>query len=111
MSQVVGNPEGIIHMSEKSPCRTSDLAFRRSSGRITVLNGPICLLRSFSVSDLNSNRLARLNAFIWSNLCTRHIPDKLTLRGHHDWPDKRATRRMGARRQPLYGMATIRPVN
>jgi hypothetical protein len=21
-----------------------------------------------------------------SNLCTRHIPHKLTPRGHHDWP-------------------------
>jgi len=24
-------------------------------------------------------------AFIWSNLCTRHI--SLLPRGHHDWPD------------------------
>jgi len=34
-----------------------------------------------------------LKAFIWSNLCTRHIQNKLTPRGHEDWPDKRATRR------------------
>jgi hypothetical protein len=37
--------------------------------------------------------LAGLKAFIWPNLCTRHIPNKLTPRGHEDWPDKRATRR------------------
>jgi hypothetical protein len=34
--------------------------------------------------------LAGFFAFIWSNLCTRHIRGKLTPRGHHDWPDKRA---------------------
>jgi hypothetical protein len=27
--------------------------------------------------------------FIRSNLCSRHIPDELTPRGHHDWPNKR----------------------
>jgi hypothetical protein len=42
---------------------------------------------SFSVNDLESNRLAGIFRVIWSNLCTRHIPDKLKLRGHHDWPD------------------------
>jgi hypothetical protein len=55
----------------------------------TVLNRPICFFRIFSASDLKSNRLAGLKAFIWSNLCTRHIPNKLTPRGHEDWPDKR----------------------
>jgi hypothetical protein len=40
--------------------------------------------------------LAGFKAFIWSNLCTRHIPEKLTPRGHHDWPDKRATRKEAA---------------
>jgi hypothetical protein len=30
--------------------------------------------------------LAGFSAFIWSNLCTHHIPDKVTPRGHHDWP-------------------------
>src|SRR5579864_7501988 len=59
------------------------------SVRITVLNRPICFFRIFSASDLKSNRLDGLKAFIWSNLCTRHIPNKLTLRGHEDWPDKR----------------------
>jgi hypothetical protein len=34
--------------------------------------------------------LAGFKAFIWSNLCRRHIPERLTPRGHHDWPDKRA---------------------
>jgi ankyrin repeat protein len=33
--------------------------------------------------------LAGFFAFIWSNLCTRHILGNLTPRGHHDWPDKR----------------------
>ena len=60
---------------------------------MTVLNRPICFFRIFSASDLKSNRLAGLKAFIWSNLCTRHLPNTLTPRGHEDWPDKRATRR------------------
>jgi len=32
-----------------------------------------------------------------ANLCTRHIPKKLTPRGHEDWPDKRrrVDRRLG----------------
>jgi uncharacterized membrane protein len=34
--------------------------------------------------------LAGFFAFIWSNLCTRNIQKKITPRGHHDWPDKRA---------------------
>jgi hypothetical protein len=38
--------------------------------------------------------LAGLKAFIWSNLCTRHNPKKLMPRGHHDWPDKRRTRKV-----------------
>jgi len=41
----------------------------------------------FSLNDLESNRLAGILRVIWSNLCTRHIPDKLKPRGHHDWPD------------------------
>jgi hypothetical protein len=60
--------------------------------RITVLNRPIRLHEKDNVSDLESSRLAGLKAFIWSNLCTRHIPEKLTSRGHHDWPDKPITR-------------------
>src|ERR1700687_1095613 len=40
-----------------------------------------------SLNDLESNRLAGIFRVIWSNLCTRHIPDKLKPRGHHDWPD------------------------
>ena|SRR6516162_5432304 len=28
--------------------------------------------------------MAGFFAFIWSNLCTRHIRDKLTPRGHHE---------------------------
>ena len=58
-------------------------------GRITVLNRPICLLRNPSVSDLESNSLAGLKAFIRSNLCTRQILLTLDDSGHHDWPDKR----------------------
>jgi hypothetical protein len=34
--------------------------------------------------------LAGFFAFIWSNLCTRNIQKRITPRGHHDWPDKRA---------------------
>jgi hypothetical protein len=41
-------------------------------------------------------RLAGFFAFIWSNLCTRHISGELAPRGHHDWPDKRATRGLAA---------------
>jgi len=58
----------------------------------TVLNRPICLDEKDNVSDLESGRLAGLKAFIWSNLCTRHIQNKLTPRGHEDWPDKRRSR-------------------
>src|ERR1035438_5580394 len=47
----------------------------------------------FSVSDLESNRLAGFLPYIWSNLCTRNIRNKLTPRGHHDWPDIRAFRK------------------
>jgi hypothetical protein len=65
------------------------------SGRVAVLNRPICSFRDFSLSGLESDRLAGFKAFIWSNLCTRHSPKKLTPRGHEGWPDKRATRRMG----------------
>jgi hypothetical protein len=54
--------------------------------------GQICLREKPSVSDLESSSLAGFFAFIWSNLCTRHIPDKLTPRGHHDWPDKGVSR-------------------
>jgi hypothetical protein len=32
--------------------------------------------------------LAGYFRFIWSNLCTRNIPKKLTPRGHEHWPDK-----------------------
>src|SRR5712691_11161083 len=31
----------------------------------------------YSLNDLESNRLAGIFRVIWSNLCTRHIPDKL----------------------------------
>jgi hypothetical protein len=34
------------------------------------------------------------HALIWSNLCTRHIPNKLTPRGHDDWPDKQTIRQL-----------------
>src|SRR5260370_40107295 len=41
-------------------------------------------------------------SLIWSNLCTRHIPEKLTPRGHHDWPDKRrSVYRLRSDRRPL----------
>jgi hypothetical protein len=54
-----------------------------ASGKKT---GQICLREKPSVSDLESGSLAGFFALIRSNLCTRHIPDKLTPRGHHDWP-------------------------
>ena len=57
-----------------------------------IAERPICFFQVFSASDLESNRLAGLKAFIWPNLCTRHIPNKLTPRGHEDWPDKRLIR-------------------
>jgi hypothetical protein len=50
--------------------------------------GQICRREKSSVSDLELGSLAGFFALIWSNLCTRYIPDKLTPRGHHDWPDK-----------------------
>ena len=56
----------------------------RGLGKKTV---QICRREKLSVSDLESSSLAGFCALIWSNLCTRDIPDKLTPRGHHDWPD------------------------
>jgi hypothetical protein len=35
----------------------------------------------YSLNDLESNRLAGIFRVIWSNLCTRHIPDKLSRAG------------------------------
>jgi hypothetical protein len=55
--------------------------------------GQICRREKSSVSGLELASLAGFFAFIWSNLCTRHIPVNLAPRGHHDWPDKRATLR------------------
>ena len=40
--------------------------------------------------------MAGFSVLIWSNLCTRHIQNKLTPRGHHDWPDKRPRRGRGS---------------
>jgi len=67
--------------------------------------GQICWREKLSVSDLESSSLAGFLALIWSNLCTRHIPDKLTPRGHHDWPDKRVTRQLdsGMPSEPITG--------
>ena len=65
-----------------------------SSCRETDKNNFVCP-KNLSVSDLKSNGLAGFCAFIWSNLCTRYIREQLTPRGHHDWPDKRATRGIG----------------
>ena len=44
----------------------------------------IRLLRNLSVSDIRIKPMAGFFAFIRSNLCTRHIRDKLTPRGHHE---------------------------
>jgi hypothetical protein len=54
--------------------------------------GQICWHEKHSVSDIELSSLAGFFAFIWSNLCTRNIQKKITPRGHHDWPDKRASR-------------------
>jgi hypothetical protein len=66
-------------------------------GHLDVLykiTGPNLLPQNLSVSDLESSSLAGYFRFIRSNLCTRHIPNKLTPRGHHDWPDKRQNRKL-----------------
>jgi hypothetical protein len=60
--------------------------------------GQICRREKSSVSDLELGSLAGFFALIWSNLCTRYIPDKLTPRGHHDWPDKGVSRQLDAER-------------
>jgi hypothetical protein len=57
--------------------------------------GQICGREKSSVSDLELSSLAGFFAFTRSNLCTRHIQKKLTPCEHHDWPDKRAIRRIG----------------
>jgi hypothetical protein len=53
------------------------------------LNRPICFFQVFQRKRFRVKQMAGLKAFIWSNLCTRHIPNKLPPRGHEDWPDKR----------------------
>jgi hypothetical protein len=54
-------------------------------------NRPKSASQSLSVCDLESSSLAGYFRFIRSNLCTCHIPNKLTPHGHHDWPDKSAS--------------------
>ena len=85
---------GIGRIQEPRPRRTEP-AFGTAGDPIHGLGkktGQICWRDKLSVSDLESSSLAGFFALIWSNLCTRHIPDKLAPRGHHDWPDKRVTR-------------------
>jgi hypothetical protein len=54
---------------------------------ISKYTGQSVRAADYSLNDLESNRLAGIFRVIWSNLCTRHIPDKLKPHGHHDWPD------------------------
>jgi hypothetical protein len=63
--------------------------------------GQICWREKHSVSDLELSSLAGFFAFIWSNLCTRNIQKKITPRGHHDWPDKRAIRGSALSSEPV----------
>src|SRR5260370_38325039 len=49
-------------------------------------------LRDFQRKRPRMNGLAGSLPFIRSNLCTRHILNKITPRGHEDWPDKRCLR-------------------
>src|ERR1051325_5305582 len=46
-------------------------------------------LRDFQRKRPRMNGLAGSLPFIRSNLCTRHILNKITPCGHEDWPDKR----------------------
>jgi hypothetical protein len=57
-------------------------------GALGKKTGQICRREKSGLSDLELGSSAGFFALIWSNLCTRYIPDKLTPRGHHDWPDK-----------------------
>ena len=43
----------------------------------------------FSRKRSRIKQIGRYLSVYLVNLCTRHIPDKLTPRGHDDWPDKR----------------------
>src|SRR5262249_21649348 len=69
------------------------------------ITGPNLLHKNLSVSDLESSSLAGYFRFIRSNLCTRHIPNKLTPRGHHDWPDKSRNRKLRMSPKSLGGLA------
>ena len=52
----------------------------------------------FQYKRFRISRLAGFLPFIWPNLCTRYILNRLTPRGHEDWPDKRrSVRRSGTR--------------
>jgi hypothetical protein len=46
-------------------------------------------LRDFQRKRPRMNGLAGSLPFIRFNLCTRYILNKITPRGHEDWPDKR----------------------
>jgi hypothetical protein len=57
----------------------------------------VCVAFDLFLPNLKRKRfkikqIGLFKGFIWSNLCTRDIPKKLTPRGHEDWPDKRPSR-------------------
>jgi len=64
---------------------------RRGCGRQTSKNRPICLS---TLKHLKSSRLAGFLPYIWSNLCTRHIRNKLGVARASDWPDIRGCRKV-----------------
>ena len=43
------------------------------------------LVRSSERKRPKIKLIGRFQSVYWSNLCTRHIPEKLTPRGHHEW--------------------------
>src|SRR5260370_35976290 len=58
--------------------------------------------RIFQRKRSKIKQIGRYLSVYLSNLCTRHIPEKLTPRGHHDWPDKRrSVYRLRSDRRPL----------
>jgi hypothetical protein len=59
---------------------------------------------NFQRKRFKIKQIGRIKSVYLANLCTRHIPNKLTPRGHEDWPVKRATRKLAAATSGIGGL-------
>src|ERR1022692_3217717 len=70
----------------------------RGSCRETVKYRPICLRRGFQRKRPRIKQIGRYLSVYPVPICARapnsRIPGELNQRGHHDWPDKRPSRKL-----------------